>query len=110
MTSQIAIAVGHRCSATSEIAVNAPYCVKIFPLGQNKQEVIVGTYFKKEFVCDSIDLMNFDKSEVISHFENFKDIVETHTNPEEFNSNQEHDKWIKDFKNASVDIVVLVVD
>lgn len=110
MSSNLLLAVGHRCAPSSKIAANSPYCVNVWPIGEDGKEVLVGTYVQKEFACDVIDLANFDKDAVLKQFEDFKALVAQVSIAEEFNSPKAHKTWLEAFNKASVSIVVMLDD
>ncbi len=49
---------------------------------------------KKELTCERISLVNIDKNKIIEDFNYFKGIVSQVAHPEEFNSQEEHSKWL----------------
>ena len=109
MSSNIVIAVGHICKKNSFLASNAPNCVNVWPVSENDLDVIVGTYYQKEFTCNLIDLTNFDKSKALEIFENYKSSLSTIIHPEEFNSLIEYNQWLLEFDKTKISIIAIVI-
>lgn len=108
MSTRIVLAVGHRCATDSKIARNTPLCVKVWPIGTENKEVLIGTAFKEDFAPEVINLVDFNKEEVLVHFEDFKSVVRQASDSEGFSSEKSHQEWLKSFDEAEVSIVALV--
>jgi hypothetical protein len=101
--------VGVVCDNNSFLATYAPECVKSVPIGENDEQKLVGMIVKKELTCEYISLINFDKNKIIENFNHFKGIVNQVAHPEEFNSQEEHSKWLEEFNNSEIEIAVVVI-
>lgn len=110
MSSYISIIVGHRCSSDSIIATYAPYCVRVFPVGEFNEESIVGTLVEKKLTCEAINLTDFDKEKYMLSFDEFKKNAKESTHPEEFSSKKKYNEWFDQFENSTFDIFVIVSD
>ena len=108
MSSYMILAVGYRCKKDSFLALNAPNCVNVWPVSDDGQEVFVGTSHQKEFSDELIDVTNFDKSKVLDGFESYKKTVRQVSHSEEFNSPEDHQKWLEEFESSDVNIVFIV--
>lgn len=108
MSSYMILAVGHRCKKDSFLAINAPNCVNVWPVDEDNKEVFVGTSHQKEFSNELIDVTNLDKSKILNDFEAYKKVVRQISHPEEFDSTEEHKKWLQEFESADVSIVFIV--
>lgn len=110
MTTNLTIAVGHRCAKKSELAKKIPYEVTAFPIGEDSKDVIIGTHFKHCLPYNAINLTEIDKDEVMKHFESFKQRIISNTSKEEFNSFKEHKQWLQSFDEAKAEVFILITE
>ncbi len=109
MSSYIVLMAGVVCESDSFLSVYAPDCVKSVPIGEEDEQRLVGMIVKKELTCERISLVNIDKNKIIEDFNHFKGIVSQVAHPEEFNSQEEHSKWLEEFNNSEIEIAVVVI-
>ncbi len=105
MSSHLIIAVGIICKKDSLLALKAPDCINVWPVSEN--DVIVGTYYRKEPSDEMIDITELNISHIFTIFSDYQRVYTKLIQDSDFNNTEEHMKWIYEFTSGNVKIAIV---
>lgn len=108
MTSNVVIAVGIVTDSWSELAKNAPECVKVWTIDELEQTVLVGTTFKEFTSGSAFNMVELDQNKAFEAFKEYA-LAVRQLSRSDFGNDHDFEHWNAMFANAEIETFIFAI-